>query len=182
MSLGSASRFLCGLAVLGLLGCEGTSVEPPTPAVPSEQTEKLRQRYGTVTGEEGLVLFSTRPRDDQSGGGGGPSIGVNVYLWRAALETIDFMPLVQADPFGGVIITDWYAPTGNPDERFKLTILILDRVLRADAVKVSVFRQTSSANGWVDASVERATATGIEDSILTRARELRIAALGPTEG
>jgi hypothetical protein len=81
-----------------------------------------------------------------------------------------------------VIITDWYAPTGNPDERFKLTILILDRVLRADAVKVSVFRQTSSANGWVDASVERATATGIEDSILTRARELRIAALGPTEG
>jgi hypothetical protein len=182
MSLGSAFRILCGVALLGVVGCEGASVEEAKPAVPNEQTDKLRQRYGTVTGDEGLVLFSTRPRNDQNGGGGGgPGIGVNVFLWRAALETIDFMPLVQADPFGGVIITDWYSPTGNPDERFKLTVYILDRVLRADAVKVSVFRQTRSENGWVDAQVERTTAIGIEDSVLTRARELRIAALGPAE-
>ena len=126
------------------------------------------------------MLFSSRQRDEQNGGA--PGIGVNVYLWRAALETIDFMPLVQADPFGGVIITDWFSPPETPDERFKLTVYILDRVLRADAVKVAAFRQVSGENGWTDATVEPQTKIGIEDSILTRARELRIAALGPAQG
>jgi hypothetical protein len=105
-----------------------------------------------------------------------------VYLWRAALETIDFMPLAQADPFGGVIITDWFSPPEAPGERFKLTVYILDRVLRADAVKVAAFRQISGGNGWADATVDPGTAIGIENSILTRARELRIAALGPAGG
>jgi hypothetical protein len=178
MSLGSPSRILFSLAVLGLVACEGAVTEEPRP---TEQVERIRERYGTITGEEGLLLFSSRPREDQDGGGA-PGIGVNVYLWRAALETIDFMPLVQADPFGGVIITDWHSPAGNPDERFKLSVFILDRVLRADGLKVAVFRQTSGENGWVDAQVDPTTATGIEDSILTRARELRIAALGPAEG
>jgi hypothetical protein len=180
MSLGSASRILCGLAVVGLLGCEGVSVEEATPRA-SDQDQRLRDQYGTVTGEEGLVVFSSRPREQQDGGGA-PAIGVNVFLWRAALETIDFMPLVQADPFGGVIITDWFAPPETPDERFKLTVYILDRVLRADAVKVAVFRQVRGEGGWVDAEVDPTTETGIEDSVLTRARELRIAALGPAEG
>jgi hypothetical protein len=178
MSSGSACRIVCSLAVLVVGGCEGVTVEEPV-VRPSTQDERLREQYGTVTGDDGFVLFSTRQREDQNGGGGAPGIGVNVYLWRAALETIDFMPLVQADPFGGVIITDWYSPTGNPDERFKLSVFILDRVLRADGLKVAVFRQTGGANGWVDAQVEQTTATGIEDSILTRARELRIAALAP---
>jgi hypothetical protein len=181
MSVGTASRILCGLAVLTLLGCEGVTVENEKPRA-TEQTEKLREQYGTITGEKGLVMFSTRPREEQNGGGAAPGIGVNVYLWRAALETIDFMPLVQADPFGGVIITDWHSPTGSAGERFKLTIYILDRVLRADAVKVAVFRQVDGAGSWVDAEVDPRTETGIEDSILTRARELRIAAIGPAEG
>jgi hypothetical protein len=180
MSSGSASRILSALAVVGLVGCQAPSVGDPTPRT-NEPDQRIRERYGTVTGEEGLVLFSSRPRE-QEDGGGAPAIGVNVFLWRAALETIDFMPLVQADPFGGVIITDWHSPAGSQGERFKLTVYILDRVLRADAVKVSVFRQVNGANGWVDAEVDPATATGIEDSILTRARELRIAAIGPAQG
>jgi len=170
------------LAVLVVVGCEGVTVEEPT-VRPSTQTERIRERSGTVTGEDGLVLFSTRPREDQNGGSGGaPGIGVNVYLWRAALETIDFMPLVQADPFGGVIITDWYSPPETPGERFKINVYILDTVLRADGVKVAVFRQTNGTDlGWVDATVDAKTATAIEDNILTRARELRIAALGPAQ-
>ena len=179
MSLGSASGILCSLAVVGLLGCEGVTVEEATPRA-NEQDQRLREQYGTVTGEQGLVVFSSRQRENEPGGG--PSIGVNVYLWRAALETIDFMPLVQADPFGGVIITDWFSPPETPGERFKLTVYILDRVLRADAVRVAVFRQINDAGGWTDANVEPTTAIGIEDSILTRARELRIAALGPAQG
>jgi hypothetical protein len=179
MSLASASRILCGLAALAIAGCSGVTVEEPE-AYRNEQTERIRQQYGTITGEDGLLVFSSRAREGQDGGG--PSIGVNVYLWRAALETIDFMPLVQADPFGGVIITDWFSPPETPGERFKLTVYILDRVLRADAVKVAVFRQVNDEGGWTDANVEATTATGIEDSILTRARELRIAALGPAQG
>jgi hypothetical protein len=181
MSLASASRILCGLAAVMIAGCSGVTVEEPQ-AVRNEQTDRIRQQYGTITGDEGFVLFSSRQREQQDGGGGGPSIGVNVYLWRAALETIDFMPLVQADPFGGVIITDWFSPPETPGERFKLTVYILDRELRADGVKVAVFRQINGDGGWTDATVESTTAIGIEDSILTRARELRIAALGPAEG
>ena len=179
MSLASASRILCGLAAITIAGCSGVTVEEPE-AYRTEQTDRIREQYGTITGEEGLLVFSSRQRENEPGGG--PSIGVNVYLWRAALETIDFMPLVQADPFGGVIITDWFSPPETPGERFKLTVYILDRVLRADAVKVAVFRQINGEGGWTDANVEATTATGIEDSILTRARELRIAALGPAEG
>ena len=179
MAWASASRTLCGLAVVMIAACSGMTVEEPEMR-PTEQRERIRDQYGTITGEEGLLVFSSRQREDQDGGA--PSIGVNVYLWRAALETIDFMPLVQADPFGGVIITDWFSPPETPGERFKLTVYILDRVLRADAVKVAVFRQINDEGGWADATVEPTTATGIEDSILTRARELRIAALGPVEG
>jgi hypothetical protein len=184
MSQRSVSRMWSGLAALALAGCAGTTVGPATQPVPTTPQETIRSEYGTMHGEDGFTLFGgNKPKDTGGGGGGGGAgIGVNVYLWRAALETIDFMPLVQADPFGGVIITDWYAPPETPAERFKLTVYILDRELRADAVKVAVFRQTNAAGGWTDASVDAATKTGIEDSILTRARELRIAALGTAEG
>jgi Domain of unknown function (DUF3576) len=106
---------------------------------------------------------------------GAPGVGVNTYLWRATLDTLSFLPLSSADPFGGVIITDWYAPPASPDERFKVTIYILDRQLNAAALKAAVFRQTKDANGnWVDAAVDVKTAQKLEDEILTRARELRL--------
>ncbi len=104
-----------------------------------------------------------------------PNLGVNSYLWRAALETLDFMPLDQVDPFGGVIIMDWYANPAVPNERFKATVYILDTKLRADGLKVSVFKQTRTAGGWQDANVDADTARQIENSILTRARQLFIA-------
>lgn len=104
-----------------------------------------------------------------------PRMGVNQFLWRASLETLDFMPLSEVDPFGGVIITDWYASPQAPNERFKANVYILDTNLRADALKVSIFKQVRSENGWSDASVDADTARTIENSILTRARQLYIA-------
>lgn len=107
---------------------------------------------------------------------GAPGVGVNSYLWRATLDTLSFLPLSSADPFGGVIITDWYAPPASPDERFKVTIYILDRQLNAAALKAAVFRQTKDATGnWIDAAIDAKTAQKLEDQILTRARELRLA-------
>jgi len=111
------------------------------------------------------------------GGGGGGSeegIGVNAYLWRASLDTLNFMPLASADPFGGVIITDWYSAPTTPNERFKATVYILDTRLRADALNVSIFRQTNTNGQWADASVDPDTEIQIENAILQRARELRL--------
>ena len=106
------------------------------------------------------------------------TLGVNSYLWHASLDTLSFLPLVSADPFGGVIISEWYVAPSSPDERLKVTIYIMDRSLRADALKVVVFRQTGNAGVWQDAQPSPDTAHKLEDSILTRARELRLATLG----
>ena len=102
-------------------------------------------------------------------------IGVNGYLWRATLDTLAFMPLASADPYGGTVITDWYVNPEKPDERFKATVYILDSRLRADGLKVSVFKQTRDATGnWIDSPTAAQTETDIENAILTRARQLRL--------
>lgn len=121
---------------------------------------------------KGNSMFGNNKSTPEGGGSGG--IGVNSYLWRASLETISFMPVSSADPFGGVVITDWYTPGETPNERFKLNIYILGKALRADGVKVAVFRQVKDASGgWTDANTPDQTAIKIEDAILTKARQLR---------
>ena len=103
------------------------------------------------------------------------ALGVNSYLWRATLDTLAFMPLTSADPYGGVIITDWYSNPEQPSERFKATVYILDTRLRADGLNVTVFKQVRDQTGaWTDAPVAGQTETDIENSILTRARQLRL--------
>jgi hypothetical protein len=103
------------------------------------------------------------------------AIGVNGYLWRATLDTLAFMPLASADPYGGVIITDWYTNPQKPDERFKATVYILDSRLRADGLNVTVFKQVrDAAGGWADSPTAGQTETDIENAILTRARQLRL--------
>ena len=104
----------------------------------------------------------------------GTATSVNKYLWAASLETLDFMPLFTADPIGGLIITDWYANPNVPTERLKANVYILDTSLRADALRVSVFKQERTGAGWQDAPVNPATAREIENAILTRARQLRL--------
>lgn len=105
------------------------------------------------------------------------TIGVNSYLWRASLEALSFMPLLQTDSNGGVIVTDWYANPKNPGERVKVTVTILDQDLRADALRVVAARQVSQGGGWVDAPVQAATVQRLEDIILTKARDLRRSAI-----
>jgi len=101
------------------------------------------------------------------------TIGINAYLWRAALDTVSFAPLVQTDSNGGVIVTDWYANPSSPNERMKLTVTILDQDLRADGVRVAASRQVNQSGSWIDVPVQAATVQKLEDIILTRARDLR---------
>ena len=106
------------------------------------------------------------------------AIGVNSYLWRATLDTLAFMPLQSADPYGGVVITDWYVNPEKPDERFKCTVYILDTRLRGDALKVTVFKEVSNgAGGWAPSQASDQTSVDIENAILTRARQLRLSNL-----
>jgi hypothetical protein len=111
-------------------------------------------------------------------GGATAAIGVNSYLWRATLDTLAFMPLLSADPYGGVVNTDWYVDPQRPTERFKTTVYILDTRLRADGLNVAVFKQVSDGKGgWTPSPVSDQTSTDIENAILTRARELRLSNL-----
>ena len=144
---------------------------------PDADREGINSRFDKddpgIFGKEGLLLLGKREETPSAS-----PIAVNAYLWRASLDTLSFMPLSSADAFGGVIITDWYAPPETPDHRFKANIYILDRRLRADGVRVALFHQRRDGAGqWVDAQVHDQTATKLEDAILTRARQLRIGAV-----
>ena len=132
--------------------------------------EKPRE---SIFGPGGLKFGGGDQQQDSAPTGG---IGVNSFLWRASLDTIAFMPLNSADPFGGVILTDWYSPPGTPNERFKVTVYILDRRLRVDALKTTVFRQVRGGlnQAWQDAATRPETALELEDAILTRARQFRV--------
>ena len=157
---------LVAAAGLLLAACEGAERDFPEP----------RQRgvvpEGSIFGSGGIRIFGSG--EEVPGVTAGPPIGVNSFLWRGALDTVSFMPVASADPFGGVILTDWYTPPETPDERFKLNIYILDRQLRADGVRVAVFRQVKDETGtWIDADVDAATTNALEETVLTRARELR---------
>ena len=141
-------------------------------------TGSVYEDPGSLFGEDGLDLFGNGEALGPDAGGGGSGIGVNSYLWRASLDTISFMPLASADPFGGVIITDWYSPPEANGERFKVNLFILGRDLRADGLRARVFRQQrDGGGGWSDISVGEKTPVDLENAILTRARQLRIAAI-----
>lgn len=177
-----AYRIAGALLVAGLVAGCGNSFEQPEFQPDDPKVARFKREYGSVLGGEGgVTLFGEgrAPRDQATGGVGGGGIGVNAYLWRASLDTLDFMPLASADPFGGLILSDWYQPVENAGERIKVRVMISDTALRADGLKVAVFRQTRNAQGeWLDAPVDAATAADLEDQILTRARQLRIASAG----
>jgi hypothetical protein len=163
---------LAGAMLVAGVGCSGVQPEGIYPNRDRGDSTPYNKR-DSIFGEQGLTFGgdrAARPGEDGTGVG----IGVNSFLWRASLDTVAFMPVASADPFGGVIITDWYSMPEAPDERFKMNVYILSRSLRADAVRVSVFRQVQGGPGvWQDAAVPVDTNGKIEDAILTRARQLR---------
>lgn len=171
-----APLLLLGL-FLAACGSESTSYEYPVPAQGYEAS--IRRTGGSALGGDGgLTIFGGDPSEEQQQGGPGSGITVNAFLWRASVDTISFMPLSSADPFGGILITDWYQPPETPGERFKVNVFILTRELRADGIRAAVFKQQKLEDGdWVDANVETQTVTDLENAILKRARELRIASL-----
>ncbi len=162
---------LIAATVASLAACSSTQKEAkyPTGADRGSQ-EDIYKDVDSIFGSKGLRLAGS----DDEADSGTTGIGVNSFLWRASLDTISFMPLASADPFGGVILTDWYSPPENKDERFKLNVFILDRQLRSDGVQVKVFRQIRRGGEWRDSAASEQTARQLEDTILTRARQMRV--------
>lgn len=158
------------LSALLLANCSSVETDPTY----KDKAKEDMYKQGSLVSDKGGISLLGGDSDSKKAENTG--IGVNAYLWRATLDTVSFMPLASADPFGGVIITEWTTTPNLPSERTKLNIIIRDRDLRADGVKVSVFRQVrDSKGGWSDAPVAASTATSIEDAILTKARQLRMA-------
>ncbi len=169
-------------SVLLLSACGGDAVKKeasyPTREKGSDKILYSDQKRDTVWGD-GKTLGDKLFGKDEDKDAGASGIGVNSFLWRASLDTISFMPIATADPFGGTIITEWYENPETPGQRFKANIYILDRQLRADGVRVAVFKQVSTGKGgWKDAPIADTMATNIENTILMRARELRVAQSG----
>jgi hypothetical protein len=169
------------IIVLAVAACSSDGLKPNTTAPDFQGLGSGSAGDPTVNrlgGEDSGVLFGVGKGANKDlgggpGGGGGTGLGVNAFLWRGALDTIAFMPLASADPFGGVIITDWYTPPGTSGERFKATIYILSRDLRSDGLRVNIFRQVLDNGQWVDSAVAESTVGDIENKVLARARRMR---------
>jgi hypothetical protein len=165
------------LLSFGLVAC-GKTVETeakyPTGLDRPETGGDIYEKPQSIFGKGGIL---GRANDSTADSG----IGVNSFLWRASLDTVSFMPLASADPFGGTILTDWYSAPETPNERYKANVFILGRQLRSDGVRVRVFKQEQTKSGWKDIAVPDETARQLEDAILTRARQLRVAQIGPVE-
>ncbi len=162
---------MLALLAAGLVGCGYLKPNPTDPSYKGQGGPN--DPFSTNVGGEGGLFTLGNSKTKGDGGGGGGGIGVNAFLWRGALDTLSFLPLTSADPFGGVIITDWYTPADAQGERFKATAYILGRELRSDGIRVSVFRQVSQGGRWVDAPVSAVTQSELENKVLERARRLR---------
>ena len=162
-------------ALLALAACENIETEAKYPTSNNreygETGNTIYDQPKGIFGEGGL-LGSKKSDTDNVG------ISVNSFLWRASLDTVSFMPLTSADPFGGTILTDWYTPENNTKERLKVNVFILTRELRSDGIRVRVFRQIHKKGQWIDTEASPETGRQLEDAILTRARQLRVAQIG----
>lgn len=171
--------FICVAATVS--GCTGDTIKTeakyPTGYERGETGGDIYSKPSSIFGAGGLGIGGKKEEE-----GEGVGIAVNSFLWRASLDTVSFMPLASADPFGGTILTDWYSAPETPDERYKVNVFILGRQLRSDGIRVRVFKQALSNGVWKDIAVSDETARQLEDAILTRARQLRVAQEGPLDG
>jgi len=144
-------------------------------SIPVDKEDQRKLGFGSIAGED-FLTFGPGAKKKRDVGGYAPT--ANTYLWRASLDSINFMPLTSADALGGVIVTDWYVTPKAPHERLKVTVFITDQVLRADALRVVVYKQTKVGGDWANSVVDPLVATELENIILSKARQLRVRSAG----
>lgn len=175
-----AISFLLLASIFTITGCESVESEAKYPTgYDRAGSSDIYSKPDSIFGKDGLNIFGGKRQEGE--GDGSTGIAVNSFLWRASLDTVSFMPLASADPFGGVILTDWYTPDEKKGERFKVNVFILGRQLRSDGVRVRVFKQILKSGTWRDVTISDDMSRQLEDTILTRARQLRVAQIGTEE-
>ena len=163
------------ISLIHLACCSNIEIgEPPPPALDPKEKEMAKYKVKPEEGKSLVDGLLDNVLPDNQGSAGG--IGVNTYLWRATLETLSFMPLSSADPFGGVIVTDWYSKNEAPNEKYKIVAYIIGTQLRVDALKINVFKKIKNEDGdWIDQEPHSEMSLNIENSILTKAKQYRMA-------
>jgi len=156
------------ITTISLINCSGLQGGAEEESYPKSREQRQLESLGKITGEDGITFGGGKKKSAATEG-----INVNGYLWRATLDNVYFMPVISADPFGGVVLTDWYKASNSTKERYKLNIYITGTELRSDAVRVAAFKQKLQGNNWIDVDADPKIAKEIEDKILLRARELR---------
>ena len=169
----TAKYLLIACAALLLTACGSSDPEDkPQPTIEAPPPKPVAE-----SNDRGVFDWFSASKDAKSSDDRKTSVSVNTYLWRASLDTLSFMPMDNADPFGGTIKTGWYTPAATPNERLRVAVYILDSRLRADALRVSVFKEVKKPSGdWIDATVDPDTVTKLENLILNKARALKIQA------
>ena len=171
----SRKNILITSALLLILeGCGGDlSPTPNQPPVPMGRNESRKKDYGNLFGDDFLLFGGPK----KPGEPGMATANVNTFIWRASLDTLSFMPLSSADAVGGVIVTDWYTAPNTPHERIKVTVYVTSLQLRADAVRATIYKQILKGSAWVNVPADSASATEMENIILSKARQLRVNSL-----
>jgi hypothetical protein len=155
---------------LTLAGCDSGPLTDDDSDILDAKNQR-HQKMGNLFGDEIFVFGGNNEKTAEAAG-----ITVNEFLWRASLDTVSFMPLRTVDPFGGVILTEWYTPTGSHNERLKVDVFVLDRQLRSNGIRVAIHKQVfnGSTKAWIDQKVNPKTVNDFEEAILTRARQLKV--------
>ena len=191
--------FLVFLVFLNLTGCNKNLTEEEKKALwdnAQTQGEIIRRSgtpYNLATNPE-LALWDAENRlltgggllgkknslswggeeKNESGTISAVGMPINPYLWKASIETINFMPLSSTDPFAGTIITDWYTSSANTQERCKLNVFINGQQLKTENLKVLSFCQTLTNNQWVNTSTNNEDNIKLENAILNKAKKLKL--------
>ncbi|NQY81761.1 MAG: DUF3576 domain-containing protein [Alphaproteobacteria bacterium] len=159
------------VSIFVFAACSG-KIEAPEIGPEKDKVQREIDATGKLGDGDGLLNELIRGRSGD--GGVGTGIGVNAYLWQASLDTLSFMPLANADSFGGIIITDWYTPDPSTQTRYKVNVYIVGRELRSDTLRVVSFKQKYAGNNWLDVGDNKVVNNQLENAILTRARQMRI--------
>ena len=174
-------RLLLTLSLTAALAaCGGLSVEPDYPETENTATEESGSIFDFFTfgkkdtTSEAAPAAQAAPQTAAQTAAPIRGLSVNAVLWQASLETLSFMPLASADPVGGVIITDWYHDPAATNERVKVNLIISGLELRADALRVNLFRETLRGGKWVATASSSRAARQLENIVLTRARDLAV--------
>ena len=172
--------WLLAATFLPLAGCGSDPTPNQAAATGATRLAANAQKPVATEPEEGMDTESNiftvlglakKPSQRQNG----PQVGTDVSpsLWLAAHDALNFVKIASEDPMTGMLVTDWYTPSTNPNERLRVSVFILSYALRSDSLALTVDREVRGSDGqWKPSTVDRKTVDDLDNAILLRARQI----------